>query len=97
MEPEEIKELRKDLDISQSEFASLFDVHPMTVSKWERGVLEPSGYQTALMEKFQKAINKKDLKKSRFPGGISGLIAGTGVVSALFFLLKAAFDEDKED
>lgn len=37
-----IPRLRKLLHMSQAEFARYIGVHPMTVSRWERGETEPS-------------------------------------------------------
>ncbi len=42
--------LREMLDITQADFAALFGVHAMTVSKWERALLIPSDYQQQQME-----------------------------------------------
>lgn len=45
-----IKRLRRKLHLSQVEFARLFGTHPITVSKWERGVTRPTPWQLSLME-----------------------------------------------
>lgn len=45
----EVARIRYSLKATQVELAQLLGVHPMTVSKWERGELEPSGYQLALL------------------------------------------------
>ena len=37
MTPSELKQLRGRLDFTQPELAEAIGVHPMTVSKWERG------------------------------------------------------------
>lgn len=41
--------LRGKLKLTQAEFATLFGVHPITVSKWERELAKPTPWQTALM------------------------------------------------
>ena len=51
----EVRKLREGLGLTQVEFAQLTGVHPITVSKWERGVVAPSTYQTALMNQFAQA------------------------------------------
>ena len=51
----QISELRSKLGLSQAQFGQLFGVHPMTVSKWERGILKPTDYQLVLMAEFEKA------------------------------------------
>lgn len=38
---ERIKNLRKSSGITQTEFAEKLNIHPQTISKWERGVSEP--------------------------------------------------------
>lgn len=38
----EIKSTRKDLGLTQDEFARVLGVHTVTVSRWERGTAEPS-------------------------------------------------------
>jgi putative transcriptional regulator len=38
--------------LTQADFARLFGIHAMTVSKWERGVAEPTPYQTALLQRM---------------------------------------------
>lgn len=44
-----ISSLRKSLGLTQGHLARLAGVHPMTVSKWERGVLRPNRPQQAVL------------------------------------------------
>jgi molybdopterin-binding protein len=44
-----IKSLRVRLDLSQKQLGELLGVHVMTVSKWERGVLEPNEHQKRIL------------------------------------------------
>jgi molybdopterin-binding protein len=44
-----LKPLRVRLNLSQKELGELLGVHVMTVSKWERGVLEPSAHQKRIL------------------------------------------------
>lgn len=39
-----VRTLRDSLDVTQGELARMVGVHPMTVSKWERGTAQPSPY-----------------------------------------------------
>jgi DNA-binding transcriptional regulator YiaG len=39
---------RRRLKLSQTRFAALVGVHPITVSKWERGVGSPDGWRIGL-------------------------------------------------
>lgn len=86
-QPVDIPRLRRDMGLSQIEFGQLLDVHFMTVSKWERGLLMPTPYQMELMREFRKAANTKNAQVKE---QIKGLLVGAGVIAALFFLLKAS-------
>jgi putative transcriptional regulator len=66
------------------QFAQLFGVHFMTVSKWEHGSVVPSPFQFALMAKFaQTAKAKREEAQEK----VKHLLVGAGVVAALVFLL----------
>jgi putative transcriptional regulator len=85
MQTTEITSLRRSLGLSQVEFGQLFGAHSMTVSKWERGVLKPTGYQVALMRQFQTTADaQKDLAQEQ----VKNLLIGAGVVAALVWLLS---------
>ncbi len=84
MNKDHIFTLRKDMGLSQPEFGQLFGVHPMTVSKWERGVLVPTEYQSALMKEFQKAVRDEKAKQN-----IKAVLIGAGIAAALLLLLEA--------
>jgi DNA-binding transcriptional regulator YiaG len=87
MTPHQILQLRTTLGLSQVQFAQLFGVHFMTVSKWERGLLLPSAYQLALLNQFAlTSAAKQDEAKER----VKNLLVGAGVVAALLFLLSNA-------
>jgi molybdopterin-binding protein len=45
-----LKNLRTRLDLTQKELGELVGAHTMTVSKWERGVLEPSAHQRRILK-----------------------------------------------
>jgi DNA-binding transcriptional regulator YiaG len=81
----DIIKLRNALGLSQAEFAQLFGVHPMTVSKWERGVLKPTSYQGVLMNDFEKASREKIVKDT-----LKNVLIGAGVVAGLYLLLKSS-------
>jgi len=80
-----VKQIRHDLGLAQPEFGQLFGVHPMTVSRWERGSLTPSPYQQALMVEFAKAATKNKIQEE-----LKSIIFTAGVVAAIFFLLNLA-------
>lgn len=88
---EEIRNTRARLNIGQVQFAQLLGVHPLTVSKWERGELKPNPHQQALIESFQVASDKQvDIGET-----VAGLLVTAGVAFALFALLDAAFADKK--
>jgi DNA-binding transcriptional regulator YiaG len=41
--PEQIKEIRKQLKMTQKQFAAEVGVHVVTVIRWEKGGFSPSG------------------------------------------------------
>lgn len=86
MQPHEIKHLRTKLGLGQTEFAQLFGVHPMTISRWELGTLIPSAYHEALMRDFKSATAKND----SVGNALKGILIGAGIVAALYFLLKTS-------
>jgi molybdopterin-binding protein len=47
--------LRARLGLTQARFARLISVHPMTVSKWERGALAPNSRQRATLDALAAA------------------------------------------
>lgn len=49
------KSVRSRLGLSQKQLAEMIGVHAMTVSKWERGVLEPSEHQRRLLRALSNA------------------------------------------
>ncbi len=45
----DIARVRKALGLTQARLAEIAGAHPMTVSKWERGVLAPRPHQSAIL------------------------------------------------
>lgn len=50
-----LKPLRVRLNLSQAQLGELLGVHVMTVSKWERGVLEPNEHQKRILRALSDA------------------------------------------
>lgn len=46
---------RKKLGLTQAEFAWLIGVHEITVSKWERKMLNPTPHQKMMISCFEKS------------------------------------------
>lgn len=85
----EISIVRSQLGFSQVQLAQLLGVHPLTISKWERGVLAPTPHQSALLQSFLKASQAK----KQIGSEVSNLLVTAGVAVALWALLNAAFDK----
>jgi DNA-binding transcriptional regulator YiaG len=52
MTPSDVKRLRKQLALTQSELADTIGVHAMTVSKWETGVHKIPGPVVKLLQRM---------------------------------------------
>src|SRR5262249_33067195 len=63
-----LKKLRGRLGIGQKELAELVGAHAMTVSKWERGVLEPNEHQRRVLRALADAA-ESGLRASDEPRG----------------------------
>jgi DNA-binding transcriptional regulator YiaG len=79
----EIANLRSKLSLNQVEFAQLVGVHPITVSKWERGVAAPTAYQTALFAQFQEGAKDQEVRQT-----LKQVLVAAGVILALALLLR---------
>lgn len=89
---DEISDIRKTkLNLTQVQFAQLFGVHPLTVSKWERGDLRPTPHQHALMESFRTAGTKHE----NIGEQVAALLMTAGIAIALLALLDAAHGKNK--
>ena len=84
-----IRDIRKGLGLTQTQLGQLLDVHSLTVSKWERGLLTPKPYQSAMLDSFKKAGKRKPEVGS----AVVTLLVGAGIAAALYLLLKAAMEE----
>ncbi len=51
----DVARIRKSHGLTQTRLAALVGVHPMTVSKWERGVLEPGPFERSILHSLAKA------------------------------------------
>lgn len=83
MSVNEVKDTRQKLGLSQTEFAQIAGVHPITVSKWERGAAAPTPYQNALFSQFREAAKDKTIRST-----IRDVLITAGVVVVLAILLR---------
>ena len=87
-----LKILRQNLRISQAKLAALIGVHPLSVSKWERGLLKPNRYKSELLHAFYKASKRNPELKNTF----SHYMKTNGAIPALSKLLEIAFKNEQE-
>ena len=87
MTGEQILKLRSAMGLSQVQFAQLFGVHFMTVSKWENESAFPSAYQAALMQQFAATVAAKS---EQAKNEVKNLLLTAGVIAALAWLLTAS-------
>lgn len=80
-----IKSIRELLGLNQLQFAQLLGVHPITVSKWERGIAAPTDYQTAFLSQFQIAAKDRKTREE-----LKNVLIVAGVIAALVLLFQAA-------
>lgn len=66
---------RKKLQFQQTEFAGFLGVHPITVSKWERGLAQPSPWQIAIIEALSTSPRDRDLVECFCKRGIAAALA----------------------
>ena len=84
-----IKQLRKILGLTQGQLARLLNVHPMTISKWEREVTYPDSYQFCMLQQFAIAACRNPAIGKQAMGYADK--AGEGIIRALFEILKLSY------
>lgn len=65
VEPDELKRLREQIGLSQPEFAAELGVHPMTVSRWERGERGIPEPVARLAERLARERKQRDRKEQK--------------------------------
>lgn len=60
--PEQIKSIRKQMNLSQMVFAKLLNVSPSSIKQWEQGKRKPSGSTKVLLELLQKSPDILDYR-----------------------------------
>lgn len=74
------------MGLNQAQFGQLLGAHPVTVSRWETSVAEPTPYQLALLQEFGQVVERKSSEE--LEGALKGLLVGAGIVAALYFLMR---------
>ena len=62
--PKKISKLRKQINVSQSVFASILNVSPSSIRQWEQGERTPSGSTKVLLELLEKSPHILDYRLS---------------------------------
>lgn len=96
MTPKEIKKARYHghyNNLTQTEFAILLNVHPITISKWERGITKPTVYQAELIKIIRTVISYGGI----YISDIKGWLHEVGPIKALYFILQAYYENEKEN
>jgi putative transcriptional regulator len=87
----EVQRIRGALGLNQVQCAQLLGVHPLTISKWERGVNPVPPHYQALLESFKKARAAKESVGE----DVAKLLVTAGAVMAILVLLETAFRSKK--
>ena len=61
---EQIKQIRKQMNLSQLVFAKLLNVSPSSIRQWEQGKRKPSGSTKVLLELLEKSPSLLDYRLS---------------------------------
>ncbi|KKL65975.1 hypothetical protein LCGC14_2149640 [marine sediment metagenome] len=56
MTPKEIRDLRKQLGLTQKEFAGRLGLDAISISRWERGTQRPKAVHLRKMERLRKGV-----------------------------------------
>jgi transcriptional regulator with XRE-family HTH domain len=74
MTSEEVKALRKSLDLSQQAFASLLGLSFVSINKWENKASSPTGLSAVLLQLLGNAVKRRGpsdvISKLRPLGGV---------------------------
>lgn len=84
--PLDLAALRRQLMMTQAQFAALLGVHWITVSKWERRLLTPSPWHLALIRAAATAVHRQPAVGQV----IVAALAERGVAFALYRMLAHA-------
>ena len=96
MEPLEIAVMRGKLKLTQDEFCQLVGVHTLTISKWERGLLQPRGFQKRLLNIINQVSNDKWFQTRK----LDDILYYNGPLKALYYILDYYYkviEEKKEN
>ncbi len=90
MNPEEIKQLRKELGWSLAKFGKYFGVTAQAVLKWERGTALPNDFVLASMIQLERRLDeaKGNNQKQQFINGLKQALLTGGIIALLTYLFN---------
>lgn len=80
----EVVVLRHRIGYTQRRLADLLGVHPLTVSRWERGTLVPTPDATRLLVALEQAL---DIDPARLPERLRSLVDPVRELAAILAVL----------
>lgn len=86
--PEQIIELRNDLNMSRAEFGQLMSIRPESVRAWEFGQASPSEMNNAYLIKLKEKV--KNESANNVKDTVGKILLGAGFLA----LLTYVFSED---
>jgi DNA-binding XRE family transcriptional regulator len=93
MNKHQLRKVRKTLGLSQAQLGKVLGVHPLTVSKWERGAAKPEGATAQLFRVIGRRIEEQppppDTKETIL-AALAGPSAGAGLEALLETLFGGA-------
>jgi transcriptional regulator with XRE-family HTH domain len=90
MQPEDIKELRRELGWSLAQFGRYFGVTAQAVLRWERGTARPNNVVMATMIQLRNRLNglREKQQIEQFKQGLRAALLTGGLVALLHFLFN---------
>lgn len=86
MNERDFKRLRSRLGFTQSQFARVLGVHPLTVSRWERGQVAPDGPTALLLETMDKRTRDQKPPPTLADDVLKALAVGAAVAGLVCLL-----------
>ena len=86
MDAEELISIRNNLGLTQAQMAQVLFAHTLTISRWERGVVNPPPLVLVIYKQIQKHNETNWIKTKKIATPIPGLEEGEQSESVLFLM-----------
>lgn len=86
--PDDVKSMRRRLNLSQAEFAKLLGVDVRSVSRWENGESKPTGAAEAVMAGLKEKLDRDPDSTQKIVSAIAAAVA----IGGLAYLIIKLFD-----